>query len=79
MKIICKNTQELLNTLYGDKEDYSHITEKEARDIIKLKLESLDKIYDYLEDTDLIGEEQFDLGDCKNLIQLFVNVEFEEE
>lgn len=79
MKIIFKNKQEFLNTLYGDEEDYSYITYKDIKEIIKEKLQALDKIYEYLGDTDMVGEEQYDLGDCENLIQLFENIEFEEE
>lgn len=77
MRIIFKNRQEFLNTLYGDEEDYSYITDKDIKKIIKGKLKALDRIYNYLEDTDMVGEEQYDLGDCENLIQLFKNIEFE--
>lgn len=79
MKIIFKNKQEFLNTLYGDEEDYSYIKSKDIKAIIKGKLKALDKIYEHLEETDMIGEEQYDLGDCENLIQLFENIEFEEK
>lgn len=78
MKIIFKNKNEFLNTLYGDEEDYSYITNKEIKTIIKGKLRALDRIYVRLEDTDMIGEEQYDLGDCENLIELFKDIEFEE-
>lgn len=78
MKIIFKNKQEFLNTLYGDEEDYSYITNKQIKEIIKEKLISLSKIYTLLDDTELVGVEQYDLGDCENLIQLFENIEFEE-
>lgn len=79
MKIIFKNKQEFLNTLYGDNGDYSYITKKQIKEIIKDKLESLDSIYLYLEDSVFEGKKQYDLGDCENLIELFENIEFEEE
>lgn len=79
MKIIFKDKNEFLNTLYGDEEDYSNIPYECIKDIIKEKLKALDRIYDYLSDTDMIGEEQYDLGDCENLIQLFENIEFEKD
>jgi len=77
MKIIFKDKQEFLNTLYGDDEDYSYITNKDIKAIIRGKLKALDRIYKYLEDTDMAEEEQYDLGDCENLIQLFKHIEFE--
>jgi len=78
MKIIFKNKQEFLNTLYGDEDDYSYITNDDIKQIIKDKLHSLDLIYNYLDETVYEGAEQYDLGDCENLIQLFENIEFEE-
>lgn len=79
MKIIFKNRQEFLNTLYGDEEDYSYIKSEQIKEIIEEKIKSLDKIYEHLEDTEFVGTEQYDLGDCENLIQLFENIEFEEK
>lgn len=79
MKIIFKNKKEFLNVLYGDSDDYNYITKEQIKEIIDTKLESLEKIYDHLEDTDMIGEEQYDLGDCENLVELFKNIEFEDE
>ena len=79
MKIIFKNKQEFLNTLYGDEEDYSYIKDEQIKEIIKDKLMALDRIYEHLGDTEFLGKEQYDLGDCENLIQLFENIEFEED
>ena len=78
MKIIFKNKNEFLNTLYGDEEDYSYITNEQIKEIIKEKLHSLDLIYNYLDESVYVGAEQYDLGDCENLVQLFENIEFEE-
>lgn len=78
MKIIFKDKQEFLNTLYGDEEDYSYITNEQIKEIIKEKLHSLDLIYNYLDESVYNGAEQYDLGDCENLVQLFENIEFEE-
>ena len=77
MKIIFKNKKEFLNVLYGDEDDYTDISYEQVNEIIDCKLKSLEKIYDHLEDTDMIGEEQYDLGDCENLIELFKDIEFE--
>lgn len=79
MRIIFKNKQEFLNTLYGDEEDYSYLTESQIKGIIKDKLHSLDLIYNYLDESVYAGDEQYDLGDCANLVQLFENIEFEEK
>lgn len=79
MRIIFKNKQEFLNTLYGDEEDYSYLTESQIKGIIKDKLHSLDLIYSYLDESVYAGAEQYDLGDCENLVQLFENIEFEEK
>ena len=78
MRIIFKNKQEFLNTLYGDEEDYSYLTESQIKGIIKDKLHSLDLIYNYLDESVYAGAEQYDLGDCNNLIQLFEKIEYEE-
>lgn len=34
MRIIFKNKQEFLNTLYGDEEDYSYLTESQIKGVI---------------------------------------------
>ena len=78
MRIIFKDKNEFLNTLYGDEEDYSYITDEQVKEIIKEKLHSLDLIYNYLDESVYNGAEQYDLGDCENLVQLFENIEFEE-
>ena len=78
MKIIFKNKKEFLNTLYGDEEDYDYITNKQIKEIIDDKIHSLELIYSYLDESIYNGAEQYDLGDCENLIELFKNVEFEE-
>lgn len=79
MKIIIKNTTELLSTLYGDEEDYSYITLRDLKEIIDEKLESLEKIYDYIGDNDVFDNENtlYDLGDCMNLIELFKHARIE--
>lgn len=79
MKIIFKNKNEFFNTLYGDKEDYSYISKEQVKEIIEDKLHSLELIYSYLDESVYNGAEQCDLGDCENLIELFKNIEFEEE
>lgn len=79
MKIIFKNKNEFLNTLYGDEEDYSYIGKEQVKEIIEDKLHSLELIYSYLDESVYNGAEQYDLGDCENLIELFKNIEFEEE
>lgn len=79
MKIIFKNKQEFLNTLYGDEEDYSYMDNGTINEIIEDKLHSLELIYSYLDESVYNGAEQYDLGDCENLIELFKNIEFEEE
>lgn len=79
MRIIFKNKQEFLNTLYGDEEDYSYLTESQIKRVIKEKLHSLDLIYNYLDESVYAGAEQYDLGDCENLVKLFENIEFEEK
>lgn len=79
MKIIFKNKNEFLNTLYGDEEDYSYIDNGTINEIIEDKLHSLELIYSYLDESVYNGAEQYDLGDCENLIELFKNIEFEEE
>lgn len=79
MRIIFKNKQEFLNTLYGDEEDYSYLTESQIKGVIKEKLHSLDLIYNYLDESVYAGDEQYDLGDCENLVKLFENIEFEEK
>ena len=78
MKIIFKNKKEFLNILYGDNDDYDYITKEQVNEIIDCHIDSLDKIYDYLDETDKFGVEQYDLGDCTNLVELFKNIEFEE-
>lgn len=79
MRIIFKNKNEFLNTLYGDKEDYSDITDKQIKELIDDKIVSLELIYDFLEGSIYEGVQQYDLGDCMNLIELFKNIEFEEK
>lgn len=79
MKIVFKNKNEFLNTLYGDEEDYSYIGKEQVKEIIEDKLHSLELIYNYLDESVYNGAEQYDLGDCENLIELFKNIEFEEE
>lgn len=79
MKIIFKNKNEFLNTLYGDEEDYSYIGKEQVKEIIENKIHSLELIYNYLDESVYNGAEQYDLGDCENLIELFKNIEFEEE
>lgn len=79
MKIIFKNKNEFLNTLYGDEEDYSYISKEQVKEIIENKIHSLELIYNYLDESVYNGAEQYDLGDCENLIELFKNIEFEEE
>lgn len=79
MKIIFKNKNEFLNTLYGDEEDYSYIGKEQVKEIIENKIHSLELIYSYLDESVYNGAEQYDLGDCENLIELFKNIEFEEE
>lgn len=78
MKIVFKNKKEFLNTLYGDDEDYDYITNKQIKEIIDDKIHSLELIYNYLDESVYNGAEQYDLGDCENLIELFKNIEFEE-
>lgn len=78
MKIVFKNKKEFLNTLYGDDEDYDYITNEQIKEIIDDKIHSLELIYNYLDESVYVGAEQYDLGDCENLIELFKNIEFEE-
>lgn len=76
-RIIFKDKNEFFNTLYGDEDDCTDISIDDIKKIIEDKLESLELIYSYLDESDYAGAEQYDLGDCENLIELFKNIEFE--
>lgn len=79
MKVIAKNTNEVLNILYGDEQTYN-FSKNGVIAILKEHMNSLERIYDYLEDTDMIGEEQYDLGDVMNLLEVFIyNLEYKKE
>lgn len=69
MKNCAKNYTKVLNTLYGDNEDYRHITKKEYENILDNHLESLQKIYDYLEEIGYNTEDLYNLGDTMNLVE----------
>lgn len=77
MKIIFKNKNELLNTLYGDEEDYNYLSNEDIDCILDDHIKSLEKIYDFIEEHNL--DELYDLGDCMNLIELFKKATIEED
>ena len=79
MKIIAKNPSELLNTLYGCNDiSFETYSQRRTKDIIQEHMKSLERIYDYLDDTDMQGIEQYDLGDVMNLLDLFNKVIYKE-
>lgn len=79
MKIIAKNPCELLETLYGCNDVcFESYSKKVTKEIIEEHMKSLERIYDYLEDTEMEGHEQYDLGDVMNLLDLFTKVIFKE-
>lgn len=77
MKIIFKNKNELLNTLYGDEEDYNYLSNEDIDCILDDHIKSLEKIYDFIEEHNL--DELYDLGGCINLIELFKKATIEED
>ena len=80
MKLIIKNSTEILNVLYGDKEDYSYINKKGVKKIIKEKLEYLQKIYETIDEDEVGVDELYSLGDVINLLdELNENIIMEEE
>ena len=79
IKIKTNNITELLNCLYGDNEDYDYINKKDLKTIIKEHQKSLEKIYKKLEETDFNTLDIYNLGDVINLLELFKDVEIEEE
>ena len=78
IRIKAKNISELLNVLYGDEQDY-YINKQGLKTIIKEHQKSLSKIYEILEETNCKVADIYNLGDVMNLLELFKNVEFEEE
>ena len=80
MKLIIKNSTEILNVLYGDKEDYSYINKKGVKKKIKEKLEYLQKIYETIDEDEVGVDELYSLGDVINLLdELNENIIMEEE
>ena len=72
MKIIAKNTTELLHQMYGDEEDYDYVKEKDIPELI-------DNYIEYLEDIredDNFCDNGY-LGDIMNLLWLFKNIDWE--
>ena len=74
MKIIVKDTTELCNILYGDEQDYDYISVKDIISIIDDKIESLERIYDFLENSGFDYNDIYDLGDSINLVESFKQV-----
>jgi len=81
MRIIAKNTTEVLNYVYGDEEDYDYISEN---DLAKL----MDNYIDYLADLendafehdDLLKYDNGYLGDIMNLLLVFkTKIEWRDE
>lgn len=79
IKIKTNNITELLNCLYGDNEDYDYIKKRDINEIIIEHKIQLEKIYKKLEDIDYNTLGIYMLGDVINLLELFKNVEIEEE
>ena len=78
IKIKAKNISELLNVLYGDEQEY-YINKKGLKKIIEDHEKSLEKIYEKLEEIDYKPYDIYNLGDVLNLLELFKNIEVEEE
>ena len=74
MKIIVKDTTELCNVLYGDEQDYDYISAKDIISIIDDKIESLERIYDFLENSGFDYNDIYNLGDSINLVESFKKV-----
>ena len=74
MKIIAKNTTELLNKLYGDKEDYDYIKVKDVPKIIDDYIKYLE---DIREDEDFCDNGY--IGDITNLLLLFKDIDWEDQ
>lgn len=80
MKLIIKNSTEILNVLYGDEDDYSYINIKGVKEILKEKLEHLQKIYETIDEDEVGVDELYSLGDVINLLdELSKNIIMEEE
>jgi hypothetical protein len=71
MKVIARDTTELLNQLYGDEEDYSYIKEENVPEIIDEYIEYLENIY-----TNENFVDNGYLGDIENLLCLFKNIDW---
>lgn len=74
IKISVKNIKELANVLYGDNEDYDYLDRRGILDIINEHIETLQKIYN----GEIEGSDNYNLGDCINLLEEFKNINFEE-
>lgn len=81
MKIIAKDTTELCNIIYGDKEDYDYITKNDMDCILDDKIRLLEEIYEYMEnypDKFSMGN-SYDIGDIINLVAQYKKTMFAEE
>ena len=77
MKLIIKNGTEFCNVLYGDEEDYSYIDLNGVKEILKEKVEHLQKIYETIDEDEVGVNELYSLGDIINLLdELSKSVEF---
>lgn len=74
MKIIAKNTTELLNKMYGDEEDYDYI---KVKDIPKIIDDYIKYLEDIREDNDFYDNGY--IGDITNLLLLFKDIELEDQ
>lgn len=70
-----ENYTKELNILYGDEEDYSYITKKDYKIILKQHKDSLERIYNFLEKNDYMLVDLESLGDIINLLENKINEE----
>lgn len=73
MKLIFKDTTELLNIMYGDEDDYGYISKKGLKDLLNDYIEFLEDI----REDDNFADNGY-IGDIINLIEMLQGAEFEE-